>query len=403
MVKSARQGPSENPKSLWVPLNDEDRTSIREHLDRITASPMFKNSVRCTTLLRYIVERSLNGNENHIKERTIGIEAFGRDASYDTNEDPVVRNTAVAVRRRLAQYYGTPRPEDEIRIDLPAGGYTPEFRMPAKEPHIESSRRIPQKRLAITLVAAGVVATLAGLIFWYTSRASSDALDRFWNPTVISSDRVLICIGGVTGTDPPGAAQQNSASSIADSTAHRLSVRLGAYADSLALSRMAGLMMTMKKQFQVRLHSDMKLEDFKSEPVILIGGITNQWTKRLLSELRFYFENDDQTTWICDRLNPSKRDWSSTRGDTSEKSVKGYAIISRISDPTIGEHIVSIAGLSALATDAAAAFLSERKYMQRLAPNIPKSWNLKNVQIVISMKLDGSSYGPPNVEAVHYW
>jgi hypothetical protein len=403
MNKLASQEPSETQKSLWVPRNDEDRTSIREQLDRIAASPMFKNSVRCTSLLRYIVERSLNGNVNHTKERTIGIEAFGRDATYDTNEDPVVRNTAVAVRRRLAQYYGNARPEDEIRIDLPAGGYTPEFRMLTKEPPIERSRRVPQKWLVIAMMAAGVVVTLAGLIFWLTSRTSSDALDKFWNPTVNSSDRVLICIGGVTGTDSPGATQQNSASPIADSTARNLSVRLGAYADSLALSRMAGLMMTLKKQFQVRLQSDMKLEDFTSEPVILIGGVTNQWTKRVLSELRFHFENDEQTTWISDRLNPNKRNWSTVRGETPEKSVQGYAVISRISDPTIGEHIVSIAGLSALATDAAAAFLSERTYMQKLVAREPKSWDLKNVQIVISMKLDGSSYGPPNVEAVHYW
>jgi hypothetical protein len=402
MGKGAIQETSEIQKIFWIPKNDEERASIREQLDRITASPMFKKSVRCTKLLRYIVEQSLNGPANHIKERIIGIEAFGRDTTYDTNEDPMVRNTAVTVRRRLAQYYEYPRPEDKIRIDLPLGGYTPEFRMLTKEHPIEVFRRAPQKWLIITLVV-GAGAILAGLTFLLTLRTPSNALEKFWNPTVNSSDRVLICIGGVTGTAPPGETQQNSANSIVDSTAHTLSVRLGAYADSLALSRMAGLMMTMKKQFQVRLHSDMKLEDFKSGPVILIGGVTNNWTRQLLSVLRFHLENDDQTTWISDRLNPGKRDWSSTRGDTPEKSVQGYAVISRISDPTIGEHIVSIAGLSALATDAAAAFLSERTYMQKLAASVPKSWDLKNVQIVISMKLDGSSYGPPNVEAVHYW
>ena len=65
--------------------------------------------------------------------------------------------------------------------------------------------------------------------------------------------------------------------------------------------------------------------------------------------------------------------------------------------------MVSIAGLSALATDAAAEFLSEGAYIEKIVPSAPKSWDSKSMQIVISMRLDGSSCGPPKVEAVHFW
>ena len=107
--------------------------------------------------------------------------------------------------------------------------------------------------------------------------------------------------------------------------------------------------------------------------------------------------------WIGDRLNPSNRNWSNMRGETLERNVEGYSVISRFSDPAIGEHMVSIAGLSALAIDAAAEFLSEGTYIQKIVPGAPKSWDSKNIQIAISMRLDGSSCGPPKVEAVHFW
>ena len=51
------------------------------------------------------MERGLDGRPEDLKERTIGIEVFGRAADYDTNLDHVVRSVAGEVRRRLAQYY----------------------------------------------------------------------------------------------------------------------------------------------------------------------------------------------------------------------------------------------------------------------------------------------------------
>ena len=67
-----------------------------------------------------------------LKERTLGVEVFGRAPDYDTNLDPVVRTTAVEIRKRIAQYYHEEGHQNEIRIDFPAGSYLPEFRMPEK-------------------------------------------------------------------------------------------------------------------------------------------------------------------------------------------------------------------------------------------------------------------------------
>ncbi len=81
---------------------------ILAQLDRILASPPFRTSKRCSDLLRHVVHAACEGQLDHLKERTLGIAVFERDPDYDTNQDPVVRNTAGQVRKRLAQYYLEP-------------------------------------------------------------------------------------------------------------------------------------------------------------------------------------------------------------------------------------------------------------------------------------------------------
>jgi len=101
---------------------------VREQLRRLVAHPLFTNSKRYPVLLTYTVEQTLLGNAGVLKERTIGVEAFGREPSYDVNLDPVVRTTAAEVRKRLIQYYYSPDHAGELVIELPLGSYVPSFR-----------------------------------------------------------------------------------------------------------------------------------------------------------------------------------------------------------------------------------------------------------------------------------
>src|SRR6202012_3508207 len=82
---------------------------------------------------RLVVEPTLAGGAEHIKERTLGIEIFGRDADYDTATDPIVRVTAAEIRKRVAQYYQEPSHSQELPITLPSGSYAPKFRGPSAE------------------------------------------------------------------------------------------------------------------------------------------------------------------------------------------------------------------------------------------------------------------------------
>jgi hypothetical protein len=45
----------------------------------------------------------LDGQIEPLKERTLGVEVFGRRADYDTNQDPMVRASAAEIRKPIAQ------------------------------------------------------------------------------------------------------------------------------------------------------------------------------------------------------------------------------------------------------------------------------------------------------------
>ena len=106
-------------KSIQEPAQSTqapDPTAVREQLDRLVAHPLFSNSKRYPVLLAYTVEQTLKGNAVELKERSIGIEVFGRSPSYDANADPVVRITAGEVRKRLMQYYYDDSHDGELVI-----------------------------------------------------------------------------------------------------------------------------------------------------------------------------------------------------------------------------------------------------------------------------------------------
>ncbi len=88
---------------------EPDTEEVRAELDRVLASHEFRTSKRSEELPRYVVENALAGRLELLRERTIGIEVFGRAAAYDPSEDATVRVKASEVRKRLGLYYARGR------------------------------------------------------------------------------------------------------------------------------------------------------------------------------------------------------------------------------------------------------------------------------------------------------
>jgi TolB-like protein len=110
--------------------------AIREQLGRILASAQFSAAESARKLLRFLVEETLSGASNRLKEYTLATDVFGRDASFDPRTNPAVRVEASRLRRRLEYYYLTLGRDDPVLIELPRGTYVPAFHPHADVLHL---------------------------------------------------------------------------------------------------------------------------------------------------------------------------------------------------------------------------------------------------------------------------
>jgi serine/threonine-protein kinase len=101
--------------------------AVLEQMFRIIASSQFVASQRLSALLRHIVEQTVAGRAEKIKEYTIALEVFGRPESFDPRLDTIVRVQASKVRAKLKEYYAGDGARDAVLIDLPRGTYVPVF------------------------------------------------------------------------------------------------------------------------------------------------------------------------------------------------------------------------------------------------------------------------------------
>src|SRR5690348_1004057 len=106
-------------------VSQPDPQLVRLQLERILASDEFNKADRLCRFLRFTVEASLNGDQEQIKEYSLGREVFDRKEDYDPRLDSIVRVEARRLRSRLEEYYGKAGQLDPIRIEYPKGSYVP--------------------------------------------------------------------------------------------------------------------------------------------------------------------------------------------------------------------------------------------------------------------------------------
>lgn len=147
---------------------------IRAQLNKLLASDIFARSERLSGLLKYVVERTLEGNQHILKEQTIAQEFFGRGAEFEGSADPIVRVEARRLRDKLREYYASAN-ADSILITLPKGTYVPSFQLnpanvpamapPQEDPTVPPPARRSRLPTLTAVIVAGVV--VAGGTAWY--------------------------------------------------------------------------------------------------------------------------------------------------------------------------------------------------------------------------------------------
>ena len=166
---------AQQPRGQPVSLPD---SRVRIQLDRILASQIFMRSERLSAFLRFVVEQTLNSRGTGLKEQVLGAELYGKGPEFDGAADPIVRVDARRLRDKLREYYAE-CPQDPILISLPKGSYVPVFE---ENGHIAPTADSAPPAQAVVkrhhwqwpwLVAAGLAASSALFLFWYSSDGRS--------------------------------------------------------------------------------------------------------------------------------------------------------------------------------------------------------------------------------------
>jgi len=400
------------------PTSDKDRQLVRQELAELLKTDYFANSKRYPALLLYVVEKTLEGRSEDLKERVLGIEVFQREPDYDTNSDTIVRVTAGEVRKRLAVIYHESEFEHAVQITLPTGSYVPEFFLTAASdtplPSFETDLAVTRDnsplepgdlnpsqpstpfRITRDKIAAGVMLALLtvacfALFIHLRIAASNSSIDRFWQPLRVTSTPAIICPGAVIF----------SASTFKGITKAEKKDEYPYTSISTAgvIANLVDLFAKYHIEYTVQPTSTITLTDMTRHPVVLIGAYDNEWTLRLLNDLRFRFAANPERQ-IYDEMNPSTI-WMRPKG-MPFKDQDDFAIVARFHDKLTDNTVIVIAGVGKNGTEAAARFVTTPRYLDLLNQQV-KDWASKNVEVVIKTKVVDSKTGAPSIEAVHVW
>lgn len=412
-------------------LSDADKATVLLQVDRLLASSHFRNSRRYSDFLRFVATKTAEGNADILKERTIGIEVFGREPNFDTSGDSIVRVAAAEVRKRIAQYYQEEGHELELRVELPSGSYVAHFRRPPKQtPAIvtlpDSSQAVEPEAITNGIrtrtvlsrwKVSAIVATSLLLVVIAASfalRARSDTrINRFWAPVFESSVPVIVCVGTV---EPSHISQDfrrrftvqmaNSVNGLEEPTVPTSALPdwpAVTWIDAVELTHITEMLTRHNKTAVLRSSENASLADLRAGPVILLGVLENSWSLRLVSKLRFHPRMDfaSQKMWIEDSQHPERKDWSAPWGIAYSETRDDFALVTRTRDPLSGQISVEIGGLGLHASQAAAEFVTNPVYMNSLSGSL-RDLN-RNVQIVLKINVIKGEAGPPQVVDENYW
>ncbi len=434
---------------------DPRSEQIFEALRLILRSARFSGSKQCQTLLQYLVEHSLSGQDDELKERIIGIEVFGRKPDYDTSEDAVVRARVGEVRKRLAQYYTSDEGQDSaVRVVIAPGSYRPTFvlrdgvnngskhraavtdqlgmtgaHVAEGHPPPESNASVPglpnRARWLVPALAA-TAACIVLLVAWIgIPRWTKSELDIFWGPILDSKKPPVI----YTGTAPVYIRSMESVYKeqaplnpyeemqpasrwtlppLAEGkvlTAKDLQVDPSGYVevgDVMAATSVTGLLGGRRRGFDLRIGPDLAFEDLHGAPTVLVGGYANFWTMFMNRDLHFYF---DRNLNIRERGGQG-RVWSISHEASRAASstiTEDYAIVCRLFDSKTGAPVIALAGTTTCGTRAASQFLVDPVSMRKLGSIPRNAWERKNLELVLHAPLINCNPTSVEIVAEHTW
>jgi hypothetical protein len=416
-------------------LTPKQQELVRDALRALLDSSQFRRSKRYPAFLEFVVLNTLAGHADHLKERVVADEVFGRSGDYDPSNDPIVRYTAGEVRKRMALYFSE-HPEAPVRIDLPTGGYTAEFhfRVPATDestrnesnPGVNSrvlgsgrqnaraKRTRPRNYLWLGgCVAAALVLIFGVAAFWMHS--SNRAKREFWWPVLHNSSPAVVVVGAGGTLIPNQGSQAQSAGTAQPgqsqiATFDENSLVLG---NAVAVTLVCNSFRNYGHECKVLPSQSAPFTELHNNSVVLIGAFDNALTTRFLSTLRYQFVSHSSTSdnvllsrGITDNANPGATPkWGVPNARQDGPSGVDYAIVARFHSDITDGMVVVLAGVGPQGTHGAGDFVSPpgTEAMREIAARAPGNWAGINFEAVLQIDLVQGNPGHVKVIATQYW
>lgn len=426
--------------------------AVTGELETMLGSPLFAQSNRCKGFLSYVVQETLAGRADQLKERTIGVSVFDRAYDYDTGDDSIVRVTANDVRKRISQYYQESQASHKIQIDLPRGSYVPEFVLPQKKrggktdekkrpesnevsPSAQSdslaadveshggspaemepasqppsqtdsapARPMFQRRpMQVTAAILLVAAALGGIGIW--RNRLHDSPPSLWDSFAHSSTAILICLGGHDIQDP-SLLTKSGQPTVADVTIRKQMIPVE---DASVIAALADELGKRGISFHLTDADQTSITDLQRQPVILVGGMDNKWTIIMTQGLRYriavtYPAGPDAppTASIIETDKSGDSTWSVDFSAPVSAWKKDYAIVARVDDPTAGVPVLIEAGLGSAGSIAASELVTSDALATQLRDE-PRCMAKTSFEAVVDTDIIEGKPGPPHLLRLECW
>lgn len=399
-------------------------------LKHLLQSETFSNADSMRHFLKFIVEKSIAGRVDEIKEYTIATEVLGRSYDFDPKSDNIVRVQAHRLRKKLDEYYSQEGINNPVRISIPSGHYYPEYQTnsaPQKTPSLEQippgpdlaeTLPIPQAHAAPArfwarlswqpLVLAVLILNLLFVSYLLlrtspkenTTRnqpALAESLAPLWQPFIATDQPPLIVYSNALFL----MSEEGDLYRYYNDTSHSFAMgavvpsvvgleRRGAipnhvgplyYFDSytgtgevIAMGRIAELLSRSGQNFLVKRSRIASYDDIRNRNVIFLGtSLEDSILGELPVESDLVFEEPTGHQFVGRLLIRDRHPGSGMpstyqfqRDDRTKALQAEYALISLLPGVTPNQYVLILAGLSTLGTQAAAEFATSDKTMLAL-------------------------------------
>jgi hypothetical protein len=431
-------------------LCDDPRWQLAQ---RIVASNSFAKSSFLTRFLLYVCDRELRGRAHEITEHQIGIQAFGRPATYNPGDDNIVRNYARILRKRLEEYFNTEGKEETLRVSVPRGRYVPVFYEGQIKPELqqpsllnsegpakarvedeaflaqqipESAMRSKPKHRIGALLLASCILIAALMAAWFAMMHFGHQHDnlshQLWSQ-LFSHDRETLIVPADSGlgilqnltkhpvhlTDYANGEYLSKIRAIVGVDSRNLNdlstQRYTSVVDLNIASSLSRLPELVSDRCVIRYARDLRMEDLKHSNAILLGSQhTNPWVELFQKDMNFVlaYQPEVDDSFVLNR-HPLSHESAVYKNAWADDYHRTYAVLASIPSLDGVGHVVLVEGLNMAGTQAAADFLlNDRTISPILKKAMRSDGKLQPFELLLETNSIGANAPEARVIAERY-